>query len=193
MVPPLRFTLEAMSPRAEELVDRRFADVALGRERWIDSVVADEKPAYRAFLDSLIERPRVAEIRVHRVVRGEVRTLRERYDAAVWREGRWVFQGIIEDAREDRPRNITGDRALEVLKDLRETMKFLDAEASSAPTLNGDLSVREREVYQLIRSGISNALIAVRLGCAESTVKKHVSAIFDKMGVHTRAQLLTLE
>lgn len=52
------------------------------------------------------------------------------------------------------------------------------------------LTRREREVLSLITEGIGNALIAERLTISEKTVRNHVSNIFDKLGVWTRAQAI---
>ena len=52
------------------------------------------------------------------------------------------------------------------------------------------LSPREREVLMLITEGISNAQIAERLLISEKTVRNHVSNLFDKLGVWTRAQAI---
>jgi pimeloyl-ACP methyl ester carboxylesterase/DNA-binding CsgD family transcriptional regulator len=52
------------------------------------------------------------------------------------------------------------------------------------------LSPREREVLALIKEGLGNAQIAERLSISEKTVRNHVSNIFDKLGVWTRAQAI---
>ena len=52
------------------------------------------------------------------------------------------------------------------------------------------LSPREREVLTLIAEGMSNAQIAERLSISEKTVRNHVSNLFDKLGVWTRAQAI---
>jgi pimeloyl-ACP methyl ester carboxylesterase/DNA-binding CsgD family transcriptional regulator len=54
------------------------------------------------------------------------------------------------------------------------------------------LSVREREVLSLLTEGLGNAEIAGRLGLSEKTVRNHVSNVFDKLGVWTRAQAIVL-
>ncbi len=54
----------------------------------------------------------------------------------------------------------------------------------------GALSAREREVLALISEGLANAEIAQRLGISEKTVRNHVSNLFDKLGVWTRAQAI---
>jgi DNA-binding NarL/FixJ family response regulator len=50
------------------------------------------------------------------------------------------------------------------------------------------LTDREREVLQHITRGHTNKEIAVSLNIAETTVKSHVSAILDKLGVQSRTQ-----
>ncbi len=52
------------------------------------------------------------------------------------------------------------------------------------------LSPREREVLTLITEGLANAQIAGRLSISEKTVRNHVSNVFDKLGVWTRAQAM---
>jgi DNA-binding NarL/FixJ family response regulator len=53
---------------------------------------------------------------------------------------------------------------------------------------NEGLSPREREVFELIAQGRSNREIAGTLFISESTTKVHVRHIFEKLGVHTRAE-----
>jgi DNA-binding CsgD family transcriptional regulator/pimeloyl-ACP methyl ester carboxylesterase len=52
------------------------------------------------------------------------------------------------------------------------------------------LSPREREILALIAEGLANADIAERLDISEKTVRNHVSNVFDKLGVWTRAQAI---
>lgn len=51
-----------------------------------------------------------------------------------------------------------------------------------------DLTIRERQVLELIEEGLSNKQIASRLHVAVSTVKNHVHHILEKRGVRRRAQ-----
>jgi DNA-binding NarL/FixJ family response regulator len=46
-----------------------------------------------------------------------------------------------------------------------------------------DLSAREREVLELMAQGRSNQGIAERLGISERAVQKHVTSIFDSLGL----------
>lgn len=51
-----------------------------------------------------------------------------------------------------------------------------------------ELSARELEVLRLLVAGASNKAIAARLGLSENTVKSHISHIFGKLGVQSRAE-----
>jgi LuxR family transcriptional regulator, maltose regulon positive regulatory protein len=56
----------------------------------------------------------------------------------------------------------------------------------------GRLSIREREVCQLLALGKSNREIASALFISESTTKVHVRHIFEKLGARTRAEVAAL-
>jgi DNA-binding NarL/FixJ family response regulator len=63
--------------------------------------------------------------------------------------------------------------------------KQSDGEASE----KSDLSRRELEVIQLVIQGFKNKDIAAKLFISEKTVKNHLSAIFNKLGVTDRLEL----
>ena len=52
------------------------------------------------------------------------------------------------------------------------------------------LSAREGEVLELIARGLDNAQIAVRLDLSEKTVRNHITHIFGKLQVESRAQAI---
>jgi pimeloyl-ACP methyl ester carboxylesterase/DNA-binding CsgD family transcriptional regulator len=52
------------------------------------------------------------------------------------------------------------------------------------------LTPREREILALLARGLGNADIAGQLSLSEKTVRNHVSSIFDKLGVWSRAQAI---
>lgn len=54
------------------------------------------------------------------------------------------------------------------------------------------LSPREREVTVCIANGLTNNEIGNKLFISEKTVRNHVTNIFDKLGVHSRAQAIVL-
>jgi pimeloyl-ACP methyl ester carboxylesterase/DNA-binding CsgD family transcriptional regulator len=71
----------------------------------------------------------------------------------------------------------------------------LDFMGLAAPEARGDqafdaLSPRERAILALLTEGLANAEIAERLTISEKTVRNHVSNVFDKLGVWTRAQAI---
>ena len=55
--------------------------------------------------------------------------------------------------------------------------------------LRRPLSERERELIQLVRSGLKNREIAARLNTTEGTIKAYLHALFDKVGVENRTEL----
>jgi DNA-binding NarL/FixJ family response regulator len=60
----------------------------------------------------------------------------------------------------------------------------------SDPTAFPELTAREREVLGLIATGLANAAIAARLGLAANTVSNHISNIFAKLQVASRAEAI---
>lgn len=52
------------------------------------------------------------------------------------------------------------------------------------------LTEREREVIALICEGLQNKLIGERLFISETTVRHHLTSIFDKLGVTNRLELV---
>ncbi|MFP4384007.1 MAG: LuxR C-terminal-related transcriptional regulator [Spirochaetia bacterium] len=58
--------------------------------------------------------------------------------------------------------------------------------------IDHEISVREREIIQLIRKGLSNKEIAERINITPGTVKVHVHNIYQKTGVKNRTALTHL-
>ena len=73
-----------------------------------------------------------------------------------------------------------------------EVLRFMDlkGETRGEDPAFASLSSREREVLTLMADGLGNAQIADRLSISEKTVRNHVSNLFDKLGVWTRAQAI---
>ena len=59
------------------------------------------------------------------------------------------------------------------------------------PSASDSLSPREREVLQLIASGLTNKEIAAKLVIAPSTAKRHIINIYNKLGINNRAEATT--
>jgi pimeloyl-ACP methyl ester carboxylesterase/DNA-binding CsgD family transcriptional regulator len=62
----------------------------------------------------------------------------------------------------------------------------LDGKAAVFP----DLTRRERQILGHIARGLDNAQIAAHLDLSEKTVRNHITAVFDKIGVENRAQAI---
>jgi pimeloyl-ACP methyl ester carboxylesterase/DNA-binding CsgD family transcriptional regulator len=69
---------------------------------------------------------------------------------------------------------------------LDEVRAFLPGERASFP----DLTAREAEILDHIARGLDNAQIAAHLTLSEKTVRNHITHIFDKIGVQSRAQAI---
>ena len=55
-----------------------------------------------------------------------------------------------------------------------------------------ELTERQRQILKSITEGLTNYAIAARLGISEDGVKRHVNAIFLKLGVESRAEAVSL-
>jgi DNA-binding NarL/FixJ family response regulator len=63
---------------------------------------------------------------------------------------------------------------------------------SQASELLSDLTPRETEILQRIAEGLSNAHIGETLFISEKTVRNHVTNVFSKLGVKSRAEAIVL-
>ncbi|CAN5792016.1 hypothetical protein BH23GEM8_BH23GEM8_03540 [soil metagenome] len=76
---------------------------------------------------------------------------------------------------------------------LHAMSEFLTGPAEFAgrpPDRIASLTPREREVLELIAHGFDNPLIAKRLFLSPPTVRNHITRIFAKLGVRTRAETI---
>ncbi|MFJ2552635.1 response regulator [Microbacterium sp. NPDC087591] len=64
----------------------------------------------------------------------------------------------------------------------------LSDRASRVPAREEPLTLRERQILQLISEGLTNRQIGDRLGLAEKTVKNYVSGLLAKLGMQRRTQ-----
>ena len=82
------------------------------------------------------------------------------------------------------------DAARQVFKQLGAVTELARAEQlsrTSTPKAAGGLSAREVEVLRLVAAGKTNRVIAADLFISEKTVARHVSNIFTKLGLSSRA------
>jgi two-component system, NarL family, response regulator LiaR len=97
-------------------------------------------------------------------------------------------------------KNATVDELATAIRAARLGMPTLAPEATRVlirktthPNLPGqDLSEREREVLRLLATGLNNPEIAQRMSLSRSTVKTHISHIFEKLGVSCRVEAVIL-
>ena len=74
---------------------------------------------------------------------------------------------------------------------VEEVRAFLDQDRAQGSPFEC-LSDRELELARLLAAGLDNAQIAARLDISEKTVRNHVTRVFSKLGVTTRAQAIVL-
>ena len=102
-----------------------------------------------------------------------------------------VLIGLAYRAMGDTPAaEMEFDAARWVFQQLGATPDLARADAlSRTPSAKGAsvLSAREAEVLRLVAAGKSNRAIAVELRISERTVERHVSNIFNKLDVASRA------
>jgi DNA-binding NarL/FixJ family response regulator len=71
----------------------------------------------------------------------------------------------------------------------RRAVAFLSAPHRDEPAFPA-LTPREREVLDLVAAGLGNATIASRLGVSPNTISNHISNIFGKLQVASRAEAI---
>lgn len=117
----------------------------------------------------------------------------------------WLFDAIRAGAAGYLLKGSTRDELVSAIEGTVQGKTFVDpavagrllnqlARGSGAPTMVDvdSLSEREREVMRLLGRGQSNAQIAARLHLSEGTVRNHVSAILQKLGLQDRTQAALL-
>jgi pimeloyl-ACP methyl ester carboxylesterase/DNA-binding CsgD family transcriptional regulator len=73
-----------------------------------------------------------------------------------------------------------------------EVLAFTGAAPQGGDEMFASLSVREREILHLLARGLANVDIGRELFISEKTVRNHVTSIFDKLGVSSRALAIVL-
>jgi DNA-binding NarL/FixJ family response regulator len=85
-----------------------------------------------------------------------------------------------------------GDALLSPAVTKRVITRFAHSPRPEIPKEFDELTAREREVFQLIASGLSNAEIGKELFISDTTVKTHVTRILQKLGLRDRVQAVVL-
>ena len=78
-------------------------------------------------------------------------------------------------------------RARDVFAGLGAEPALIELEGLMGDRRAGGLTPRELEVLRLVSTGLTNRAIGVRLTLSEKTVARHISNIFGKLGLSTRA------
>ena len=71
----------------------------------------------------------------------------------------------------------------------KQIMSFLKPEAVKQGSYS-NLTVREKEILLLITQGMTNEIIACKIFISVQTVHNHIKNIYDKLQVHSRAQVV---
>ena len=113
----------------------------------------------------------------------------------------WVFDAIRAGASGYLLKDTPRQKIVEAIRGTMEGKSFVDpaiagkllnqvASKQTQPTsiLTDKLTERELGVLRLIAKGINNSEIAAQLHLSEGTVRNHVSAILEKLGVSDRTQ-----
>ena len=74
----------------------------------------------------------------------------------------------------------------------RVIRQFTRLPRPTPPKEVGELTAREREVFRLVVSGLSNAEIAQELFISDTTVKTHVTHVLQKLNLRDRVQAVVL-
>ncbi len=75
------------------------------------------------------------------------------------------------------------------VQNLVQVLRELTAQTAPPPRKTYGLTSRELEVVTLITEGCTNRDIATAFGISEETVKRHLTNIFNKLGVGNRLEL----
>jgi len=72
----------------------------------------------------------------------------------------------------------------------KRALDYMSGPRRDATVAFPELTTREREVLDLIAAGLGNPAIATRLGVATNTIGNHVTSIFAKLQVASRAEAI---
>ena len=71
----------------------------------------------------------------------------------------------------------------------KQVMAFLKPQLAN-PGTSSNLTVREKEILVLVAQGMTNEIIAGALFISVQTVRNHIKNIYEKLHVHSRAQVV---
>jgi two-component system nitrate/nitrite response regulator NarL len=91
----------------------------------------------------------------------------------------------------DRVQNRAGKSAEGKVAGIRQMLPQLNPAFTDPLQNRYNLTRREMQMVQALAEGMTNKDIATEFGISESTVKHHLTSIFDKVGVDSRLELAT--
>lgn len=89
------------------------------------------------------------------------------------------------------PKSETLEMILQVIRQTMAGTLPVNGPSGSATVSKPRLTPRQCEILDLLSEGLSNKVIARRLGLSEFTVRGHVQAVLGLLGVSSRAQATT--
>ncbi len=110
------------------------------------------------------------------------------YEAALTRELKGLVYLEMNDRDNSEAELMAANWVYEQLganSDLERVNRLMNRKRHLEPS---GLSLRELQVLQLVASGMTNKLVADKLFISERTVDRHVSNIFNKLGVSSRVE-----
>ncbi|MBK7449652.1 MAG: response regulator transcription factor [Anaerolineales bacterium] len=135
------------------------------------------------------------------------REIRKKYPAikilvlTTYDDDEWVFDAIRAGASGYLLKDTPRQKIIEAIRGTMDGKSFIDPavagkllnqvasnQTQPASVLTGKLTERELDVLRLLAKGMTNSDIAAQLHLSEGTVRNHVSAILEKLGVSDRTQ-----
>lgn len=114
----------------------------------------------------------------------------------------WATRALRSGARGALPRTATADQIVAAVLAAAAGLTVREAIESNSPLSTPRLPLlarpsqaltpREVEILSLLAEGLANKTIAARLGISEHTVKTHVTSVFAKLDVSTRAEAVAI-
>lgn len=106
-----------------------------------------------------------------------------------------IYRGMKAGARAYLLKETPSEEIFAAIRTVHEGRRYLSPSVGArlAERFEGDrLTDRQIDVLRLMCTGLANKQIADRLGIGEGTVKTHVNAIFEKLGVESRTEAVVV-
>lgn len=106
-----------------------------------------------------------------------------------------IYQALQAGARAYLLKSVTREEFLDAIRSVYAGQYHVPPEVAQRLVVHmprSELTVREREVLELIVKGKGNRDVAEQLSISEHTVKNHINNILNKLGVSDRTQAVTV-